>query len=459
MSDWIVITIGLNPLPCLVEANRLGEIVRAATGESPKFLVFRGSSRYEAEAVHRHLPKHSAPMGDEWNVVPLDPFNPVAIHSAASDAFRRHLTHASTVHFPYAGGTKAMSVHVLQALQDFFGNRQAPPAAIIPSYLSPMTHKLVSRHPSKAYCDVPDERTQWQLTVEHLADLANFRLQSAPPVHPDLPPLSAVVVAALLAGESDRYYHWLNSTWKPAIELGRLDGCTRTIKKWPDRAIPWHPGKTPAWNEVTRRLAQSSVFGTGDVFQPDGSGGLQIQAYERFRPHLERLYRFLDNQALEIYTYQALRAVIPEHHDVRHSVCAIDRTSSAAFELDVAAVLGYQLIAVSCTMSLDRHTCKRKGFEVIHRARQLGGDQARSILVCPLSPEQASQLENDLSDEIAAGSDRPFKVYGSSILSDAGGNALRMPATFRKYLTDLGWPPLSPLAPTSTAPQPRRTRG
>ena len=52
------------------------------------------------------------------------------------------------------------------------------------------------------------------------------------------------------------------------------------------------------------------------------------------------------------------------------------------FELDVAAMQGYRLYAVSCTRSNYRPLIKSKLFEAFVRAAQLGGDEARVGLVC-----------------------------------------------------------------------------
>lgn len=53
------------------------------------------------------------------------------------------------------------------------------------------------------------------------------------------------------------------------------------------------------------------------------------------------------------------------------------------FELDVAAMIGYQLFAVSCISSKkEGGETKKHLFEAYTRARQLGGDEARVALVC-----------------------------------------------------------------------------
>ena len=62
------------------------------------------------------------------------------------------------------------------------------------------------------------------------------------------------------------------------------------------------------------------------------------------------------------------------------------------FELDVVAVLGYQIVVVSCTLAYEHAVVKQKGMEAILRMRQLGGIEARAIVLCGASSRQAQQL-------------------------------------------------------------------
>jgi len=73
------------------------------------------------------------------------------------------------------------------------------------------------------------------------------------------------------------------------------------------------------------------------------------------------------------------------------------------FEIDVALVRGHRLYVISCTTDTTIRLCKSKLFEVAMRARQLGGDLARSALVCLLHDNDSKgafvdQLRNDVAD-------------------------------------------------------------
>ena len=78
--------------------------------------------------------------------------------------------------------------------------------------------------------------------------------------------------------------------------------------------------------------------------------------------------------------------------DVGTNYVSVDEANTQLFEFDVAATRGYRLFALSCTASSDKDLCKSKLFEAFHRARQMGGDEARVALLCGLTSDKARDL-------------------------------------------------------------------
>ncbi len=107
--------------------------------------------------------------------------------------------------------------------------------------------------------------------------------------------------------------------------------------------------------------------------------------------------------------------------------------SDKHFELDVVAVLGYQIVVVSCTVDHENDMIKKKGMEVILRARQLGGDEARAVVLCGASQNVARRVEKELHDE-AGSTGTPLQVWGKDKWQ-------RLPYNFENYLRgrDLHW--------------------
>ncbi len=83
-----------------------------------------------------------------------------------------------------------------------------------------------------------------------------------------------------------------------------------------------------------------------------------------------------------------------------------------SFELDVAAMYGYQLFGVSCFVSQQEKEKKSHLFEVVVRVRQLGGDEARAALVC--CADDPRHLEEDIARKWDARD--KFRVFGQDHL-------------------------------------------
>lgn len=108
------------------------------------------------------------------------------------------------------------------------------------------------------------------------------------------------------------------------------------------------------------------------------------------------------------------------------------------FEIDVALIRGHRVFVVSCTTTKKLDRCKSKLFEVAMRARQMGGDLARSALVCFLdgSDDRGSYVDQ-LRGDIAAVWDAPSipKVFGLAELREwAGTSASPNLGTLQEWL-------------------------
>lgn len=446
MSDWVVMTFGLNPLPCLVEAHRLCCIVRERTQHWPNFLVFTRRDDLESGVVQRKLLQKLAaetgsPVSLVWQRCELsDPYHPKRVLDETRSAIRSHIFGAvpPTVHFPYTGGTKAMSLHVYEALLEQYQQERIKKP--IPSYLNPKNQQLMSVEPGYE-SPKRGERYAWQLSVQDLAELHGFQMLDTNAVPPEVVAVAGKMLALLMTGEHEPYYRWLGGTWKSAFGgSNSKDVWIDKLPRWPaNRYVPWYRGQTPEWEQLSVELAAIPLFGGTAVFRKQQDGGWQIFVDPSVKRHIIPLFHFLDNQALEIYVYSALRGLLAGSEDVRHSVRLRELASGKELELDVTAVLGYELVAISCTQSNNYGECKRKGFEVLHRAIRIGGAQARAALACLLNDNHCAALERELNVEFAT-DPAAFRVFGESHFADAAGDRHLLTHGLRHYLEkDLDW--------------------
>ena len=118
------------------------------------------------------------------------------------------------------------------------------------------------------------------------------------------------------------------------------------------------------------------------------------------------------------------------------------------FELDVVAVLGYQVVVVSCTTiktakpdgtsdSNGRMEIKRKAMEALIRAKQLGGEEARVVMLCRGENQFCLNMEEGLEDEMGDQS-RHLRIWGKT-RSEQLPNMSSLTQKFNSYLTDLSW--------------------
>lgn len=102
------------------------------------------------------------------------------------------------------------------------------------------------------------------------------------------------------------------------------------------------------------------------------------------------------------------------------------------FELDVVAVLGYQIVVVSCTLAYEHARVKQKGMEAILRMRQLGGIEARAIVLCGASREAQQLIQAELKEETGHSS-LSLEIWGKDTW-------YRLQQAFHQYLrTAFSW--------------------
>jgi hypothetical protein len=168
----------------------------------------------------------------------------------------------------------------------------------------------------------------------------------------------------------------------------------------PNSSIQWpfSSGPDASLPDEMNALLDKSVWNAG-VFQPNVLDGAE----------LERLGKWFLSNWLEDYVYLAFAGALLGHchtqvvagvrfaplefqgEEMQHQ-----KSVYKDFEIDVAVILGYQLVAISCYAGSSAQTAKQKGFEAIHRARQLGGNEALAILVCLVKREDAKEVEKEL---------------------------------------------------------------
>ena len=439
--DHLILTAGLNELPVLVAAHRLCRIHWDERKDLPKISVLCSESRKDelgseeeagrvrsslvAKLVAEGLMRDERDSRFRWTPILVDPYRPIGILEKVTELIRSDPGRTRSgyrFHLHYTGGTAAMGLHALEALtveRTLEDSRYEYDT----SYLNAKEYTLVFGR-EMLYGKVLDERKSWNLTVNDLAKLHGFRVISA-----TTPDDTSIRVGHLMLNilKDRRHYTlfggWLRGTWE---------------KQWENNvSIDWPVLDHPDWNELTGAI-QGHFSQDSRWLSPVGAAW-RIDLWRLSKPEKKRLAAFLHHQCLELFAYDALQTALKELSALEHVNLAqgveCHQPGRRKFEMDVLAVFGYETLLVSCSLSIDERV-KQKAFEALHRARQIGGTQARAIVVCADTDSEAQSAEIGLEDDIGGrGQGRSVKIWGRSTID----GPRELVDRFKHYILDMKW--------------------
>ena len=315
------------------------------------------------------------------------------------------------VHLNYTGGTKAMATHVYRFLERHEGLQKQSF-----SYLDAREFKIL--FDDDRIRDSHDLRKHVSLTFEEMITLHGFERKNtgfqnlaegkrgrmitlhgferkntpAPaPFAAALTAFSQIIQSGKLAEYFDRQKGGYNR--KFFEEKDRPGKLATTINQ-----VDWTRLQTlrpnPSFTSVLNALpVDYQIFQNGKF----SANGLENNC-------CKKLIRFLDGLLLEEYVCSVLRGAFPPNEMEIDTNWEIKQpTWNTHFELDVLLIKGYQLIGISCTRDAGKARCKGKGFEIIQRTRQIGGIEAKAVVVTFLDKSTRKVVEEELQMDTGSG--------------------------------------------------------
>ncbi|MCX7624855.1 MAG: DUF1887 family CARF protein [Candidatus Sumerlaeaceae bacterium] len=354
-AHHLILLVGSNPLPNYIAALML----------TPKTvnLIYTEETEENKERLEGLL-KKKVP-GIEFHETKIrDATNPTDVR----DAFE-NFPSSEEIHLHYSGGTKVMAAHAHTAFKSKGGIDENA------SYLAERRGVLVF--------DDGDERPiADELTLDDIFTLHGITRKNksnsgdggSPPNYEDAQAISeSVVIKKCPKSIPKQLYQMLGKNDQPSSEL------------------PFEEAKSSA-DQLKEQLSQ--ILSTDETAQAIEKMLDRFMAClaKNYQQTYERWVKFFRGVWLEYYLAKAIRGLNVGTVD-QGITCR--RVNGREFEIDVAVVRQYRLYVVSCTTASDLPTCKQKLFEVTIRARQLGGDLARSALVCLLDGAANGQAKVD----------------------------------------------------------------
>ena len=377
MGTQLILTVGTNPLPVAVALEHLTKNLRKEDClETPikVRLVHTVQTSEEKKRLEEYWEtKGLCSSSDFLDPIQTSAGDPKTVHKDIIGGIFNGTDEPANLHVHYTGGTQVMGVETVRAIQAKLQDD------LDASYLDPRgdeDRRIVKpRLVGRSKELVADARESINITLEEIATLNGIKLRQF--LKPNTYQLN-------------RGKQWLNQNW---------------------------PGP-PCFRDGDKK--------DGDV--------LEHAAYAAFQTALKR--RDTRTNWAIFRSVEGGRIQRSKHRDPQ------------PFELDVVAVLGYQVVVVSCTTiktakpdgtsdSNGRMEIKRKAMEALIRAKQLGGEEARVVMLCCGENQFCLNMEEGLEDEMGDQS-RHLRIWGKT-------RAGKLPTTkglidkFNVYLDELSW--------------------
>ena len=298
--------------------------------------------------------------------------NPATVRNDIIQSLRHNLPDNTTcIHVHYTGGTKVMCVETVAAAENIKVSVPSQSPDIETSYLDPRADAGATLIDRNGNILVSDARKGVEPSLQRIAELNGFELGPFP------------------------------------YEYRDKSGNNQT------RNCP-APGTLNREQSAKGSVALRSRYFTSPEL-------LEYGAYAA----LQNALADISQQSPDRNNYRLFH-----HVYVRRANGSDD--SVKPFELDVVAVLGYQIVVVSCTLTNEHALVKQKGMEAILRMRQLGGIEARAIVLCGASQGAQQLIQAELKEETGRSS-LSLEIWGKDTWS-------HLHQTFHQYIrTTFGW--------------------
>ena len=422
----LVLLVGTNPLPNYVVAKYL-----ITKTDGKKFdrilLVHSKDTEYQADRLHKvlrdQLKQVSEPCPLGQSTVAND-INKVMYSKLAT------LPENEDIHLNYTGGRKTMSVHVHAALTKLKNNQSN--RSVTFSYLDSSNY-ILRYDDDEGHVEPKDPVSGKQGDLRNFVKLdfetellalhgyEKVKLGSEPDY---LPVAEWIFQQARQHPAKDSLYTRLHD-WA---------GFTKTKEGLKNLIATDHPWPNdPAFDELGNLIA--TEFGltveecTWAKFPPNNEK-LPL-------PRRDKLCKFLEGGWLEPIVFAQLVKFVEDINYLNPPItaCYVDIVAKRQhdMQIDVALLRGYELVLLSITTigygsgyeyKKDgsypyKSEVKGKGFEAIHRAAQLGGEEARPILICLAGPLLKKAVTEDLEDDFGGDiSRKTLSVFGHEDLQD-----------------------------------------
>ncbi len=415
--DALVLLIGSNNIPNFVTAKYLLTQERDDSQELPLpekiFLLFSNDTRKFRNALVECLEVANEKIVD----VPLgsDECNHKEIKKKLQEKLEMFQESLSSIHLNYTGGTKAMVLAASHAIESFCGNAKKK----IFSYVDPQNHKLMTAEEG-SFPRKQDLRSCIKMSIKELFTLHCLKLEE----DKGKPKEEITSEYKNIVQGKDFFSKLASKEFQEKLKEFIKENNMREKRKK-------HKSKKNVFKDSHEREVLAIFLQTQ---------GLIDESTSPDKDECEKLYKLISSEWLEEAVFSTLEKIRCENQEFGLTEVFWDINGNSCernFQIDVMALRGYQMFIFSCTSESHLTLCKQKAFEVNYRAVQMGGEHAKSVLICLGDNNLNDQnpcpesLKADMAQFDAA---QNFSVIGRASLS----NKNELEKAIRNVLQDKG---------------------
>lgn len=397
--EHLILLVGGNPLPNAVAAQLL------ARPNATIWLLYSDGAdgTPTTQKTADNLETFLRQRGTSWSIrqEPIPSADSLGIEGRVKEILEQNKINGR-IGLHYTGGTKSMAVHTYRALEQVLANNH--PRTIY-SYLDPRLLALrIDGHGTESSHIIPvlkqaGLREQLQMLPDKLAALHGYervKLSDNWARPKDTVGLLELCQAIALLNSTSKGHE----AWK------------KWVYKEQHKVLPT-PSQNPGFETVTDAFEKlcGGRPATPDTVAakllPDKPNARLTSCQDWFRGH------WLEEYVL--WCVQQTKSATIHHSEkgLKYKSTSPTNNSRDDFELDVVALMGYQLFVMSCITSSDRDAVKEHLLEAYVRAHQLGGDEARVAVVCCY--DDTLRLQQEVSRSWDA--EGKVRVFGRNELS------------------------------------------
>jgi hypothetical protein len=395
-SNYYIFIVGTNPLPNYVVGKYFlqKKQVEGSVNNCTFFLIYSQKTQYSegtclyAENLKRVF-ENEFLLNNIWLIGLEDPENPHCIECTVTNEITERIKKDfGSVHLNYTGGTKVMAVHIYRTLKEKI------PCDLSFSYLSGKDFTLKNDFGDS----VLDLRKKVSIEFDTLLSIHGYTVKKDPKkeeyTNTDgylAKMIKNGTISDFLTWEKEFISKYLKNTKRGKVdeqECGKFDAHEKNLETY-----PWLTDFIKVLSEdKIIVIPEKDKWFTHDTGKQSIINYLDGTWFERYVQVCLLPLAESSNNTIQVHCNKEIKKIPPQEKN---------------FEVDAILINGYQVIVVSVTTDRTAGLSKNKGFEVIHRALEIGGEESKAILITGMDGNQSiKDLESDLNQVSNIGCDK-----------------------------------------------------